>query len=100
MRLLTNAKFTTSGVNAGKLSSSKEAATVATLANGLYSFTGLNDTTDYWVHVPANGYRSLSAANPSLSGKLSATVYPRSRRRARTASPAGTGRPVEPRGRA
>ena len=76
VRLLTNAKFTTSGVNAGKLSSSKEAATVPTLANGLYSFTGLNDTTDYWVHVPANGYRSLSAANPSLSGKLSAAVYP------------------------
>ena len=76
MRLLTNAKFTRTGINAGKLSSSKEAATTTTAANGLYSFTNLNDTTDYWVHVPANGYRSLSAANPSLSGQLSATVYP------------------------
>ena len=76
VRLLTNAKFVRTGINKGKLSSSKEAATEVTLANGLYSFTGLNDTTDYWVHVPANGFRSLSAANPSLSGQLKAAVYP------------------------
>ena len=77
VRLLTNAKFVKTGVNKGKLSSSKEAATTTTAANGLYSFTDLNDTTDYWVHVPANGFRSLSAANPSLSGSLSAAVYPK-----------------------
>ena len=76
VRLLTNAKFTKTGINKGKLSGSKEAATTTTAANGLYSFTDLNDTTDYWVHVPANGYRDLSAPNPSLSDTISAVVYP------------------------
>ena len=77
VRLLTNVKTVRTGINKGKLSSSKEAATTTTAANGLYSFTDLNDTTDYWVHVPANGFRDLSAPNPSLSGQLSAVVYPK-----------------------
>ncbi len=76
VRLLTNVTFVRTGRNRGKLASSKEAATTETAANGLYSFTDLNDTTNYWVQVPNNGFRSLSAVNPNLSNTLSAAVYP------------------------
>ena len=54
--------------------------TTETTGNGLYSFTGLNDATEYWVQVvagdAAGGYRSLSTDNPNLSGELAADNYP------------------------
>ena len=77
VRLLTNAKFVAKGINAGKLSSSKLAATTETAANGLYSFEDLNDTTDYWIQVPNNGLRDLAAPNPNLSGRIAAAFYPK-----------------------
>ncbi|MXW17795.1 MAG: hypothetical protein F4123_09075 [Gemmatimonadetes bacterium] len=79
VKLLTDVKFVATGVNAGKLSSSKTVATTETAANGLYSFTGLNDKTKYWVQVPTGGYLNLADKNPNLaggSGGFSAQSYP------------------------
>ncbi len=76
VKLLTNATFVKTGINAGTLSSSKDAGSTTTAANGLYSFTNLNDTTTYWVQVVDNGFRSLSVKNPNLSGEIDAEVYP------------------------
>ena len=81
VKLLTNVTFhpSTAGDNAGKLKSSKTAQTTETAGNGLYSFTGLDDKTKYWVQVPAGGYINLNAKNPSLhggTGGLAADVYP------------------------
>ena len=81
VKLLTNVTFhpSTAGDNAGKLKSSKTAQTAETAGNGLYSFTGLDDKTKYWVQVPAGGYINLNAKNPSLhggTGGLAADVYP------------------------
>ena len=81
VKLLTDVKFhpATAGKNAGKMRSSKTAQTGETAGNGLYSFTGLDDQTKYWVQVPNGGYINLKAKNPSLHGGTSgiaADVYP------------------------
>ena len=98
VNLLTDVKFAASGVNAGKLSSSKTAATTETAGNGLYSFSNLNDATKYWVQVAAGdvagGYTILSDKNPNLvggTGGIAADNYPALPEESTYAKPAWSG---------
>ena len=76
VRLLTDVEFDEDGV----LDDFDEVTTTETTGNGFYSFTGLNNATDYWVEVVAGdasgGYRDLSDDYPNLLGELAADNYP------------------------
>ncbi len=87
VRLLTDVVFWTTAtggpIRAGTIRSSKVAATAETANNGLYSFSGLNNATKYWVQVVAGseggGFLNLASKEPSLAGGtggLNAQGYP------------------------
>ena len=75
VRLLTDVEFDDDDV----LDDFDVVTTTETAGNGFYSFSGLDNATDYWVQVvagdDAGGYRNLSGDNPNLSGELAAGNY-------------------------